>query len=98
MDKQFTPDLKLKAVNYYDKIKNYVKVCEIFECSERSLKRWVERKHKTDNVNVRMRVLMTKCLWHILNLALLEVPFKLLGGGLTPAILPFQDIFNACDF
>ena len=24
--KQFTPDLKLKAVNYYDKIKNYVKV------------------------------------------------------------------------
>jgi len=43
MTKQFTPDLKLKAVNYYDKIKNYVKVCEIFECSERSLKRWVER-------------------------------------------------------
>ena len=37
--KQFTPDLKLKAVNYYNKIHNYVKVCEIFECSERSLKR-----------------------------------------------------------
>ena len=44
--KQFTPDLKLKAVNYYHKIKNYVKVCEIFECSERSLKRWVERYDK----------------------------------------------------
>ena len=42
MTKQFTPDLKLKAVNYYHKIKNYVKVCEVFECSERSLKRWVE--------------------------------------------------------
>ena len=41
MDKQFTPDLKLKAVKYYDKIKNYVKVCEIFECSKRSLKRWI---------------------------------------------------------
>jgi len=26
--KQFTPDLKLKAVNYCHKIKNYVKVCE----------------------------------------------------------------------
>jgi len=43
MTKQFTSDLKLKAVHYYDKINNYVKVCEIFECSERSLKRWVER-------------------------------------------------------
>ena len=43
MTKQFTPDLKLKAVHYYHKIKNYVKVCEVFECSERSLKRWVER-------------------------------------------------------
>ena len=43
MTKQFTPDLKLKAVNYYHKINNYVKVCEVFECSERSLKRWVER-------------------------------------------------------
>jgi transposase-like protein len=41
MAKQFTPDLKLKAVNYYHKINNYVKVCEVFECSERSLKRWV---------------------------------------------------------
>lgn len=35
MTKQFTPDLKLKAVNYYHKIQNYVQVCEIFECSER---------------------------------------------------------------
>jgi transposase len=48
--KQFTLDLKLKAVNYYHKIKNYVKVCEIFECSERSLKRWVERYNKNKNV------------------------------------------------
>ena len=34
MKKQFTPDLKLKAVNYYHKINNYVKVCEVFECSQ----------------------------------------------------------------
>jgi hypothetical protein len=46
MTKQFTSDLKLKAVNYYHKINNYVKVCEVFECSERSLKRWVERYDK----------------------------------------------------
>jgi hypothetical protein len=57
MMKQFTPDLKLKAVNYYNKIHNYVKVCEIFECSERSLKRWVERYNKNKNVNRKTRKL-----------------------------------------
>jgi hypothetical protein len=55
--KQFTPYLKLKAVNYYDKIKNYVKVCVIFECSERSLKRWVERNNEMSNVNRKTRKL-----------------------------------------
>lgn len=57
MTKQFTPDLKLKAVNYYNKINNYVKVCEVFECSERSLKRWVERYDKNKNVNRKTRKL-----------------------------------------
>ena len=57
MTKQFTPDLKLKAVNYYHKINNYVKVCEVFECSERSLKRWVERYDKNKNVNRKTRKL-----------------------------------------
>ena len=57
MKKQFTPDLKLKAVNYYNKINNYVKVCEVFECSERSLKRWVETYDKNKNVNRKTRKL-----------------------------------------
>jgi len=57
MTKQFTPDLKLKAVNYYHNIKNYVKVCEVFECSERSLKRWVERYDKNKNVDRKTRKL-----------------------------------------
>jgi transposase-like protein len=57
MNKQFTPDLKLKAVNYYHKIHNYVKVCEIFECSERSLKRWVENYDKNKNVDRKTRKL-----------------------------------------
>ena len=35
MTKQFTPDLKLKAVHYYHKFNNYVIVCDVFECSER---------------------------------------------------------------
>jgi transposase len=57
MTKQITPDLKLKAVNYYHKINNYVKVCEVFECSERSLKRWVERYDKTKNIDRKTRKL-----------------------------------------
>jgi len=57
MTKQFTPDLKIKAVNYYHKINNYVKVCEVFECSERSLKRWVERFDKNKNVDRKTRKL-----------------------------------------
>ena len=43
MGKQFSSDLKMKAVKYYHKVDNYSKVCKIFECSERSLKRWVEK-------------------------------------------------------
>ena len=42
MSKQFSSDLKLKAVKYYNIVSNYSKVCDIFECSERSLKRWIE--------------------------------------------------------
>ena len=57
MTKQFTPDLKLKAVQYYHKINNYVNVCEVFECSERSLKRWVERYDKNKNVDRKTRKL-----------------------------------------
>ena len=57
MKKQFTPDLKLKSVKYYHKINNYVKVCEVFECSERSLKRWVETYDKNKNVNRKTRKL-----------------------------------------
>jgi transposase len=57
MTKQFTSDLKLKAVHYYHKINNYVKVCEVFECSERSLKRWVERYDKNKNVDRKTRKL-----------------------------------------
>ncbi len=35
---QASSDLKLKAVKYYNLIKNYVKTCEIFECSDVGLK------------------------------------------------------------
>ena len=51
MPTQASSDLKLKAVKYYYKVNNYSKVCEIFECSERSLKRWIERYEKYNTVD-----------------------------------------------
>ena len=51
MSKQFSSDLKLKAVKYYYKVSNYSKVCDIFQCSERSLKRWIERYEKYNTVD-----------------------------------------------
>jgi transposase len=48
---QASSDLKLKAVKYYYKVNNYSKVCDIFECSERSLKRWIERYEKYNTVD-----------------------------------------------
>jgi len=53
--KQSSTDLKLKAVKYYKKVNNYTKVCNIFECSERSLKRWVERYNQNENVERKNR-------------------------------------------
>ena len=55
MVKQSSTDLKLKAVKYYKQVNNYTKVCNIFECSERSLKRWVERYNQNENVDRKNR-------------------------------------------
>ena len=55
MVKQSSTDLKLKAVKYYKQVNNYTKVCNIFECSERSLKRWVERYNQNENVERKNR-------------------------------------------
>ena len=52
---QSTKDLKLKAIKYYDKVKNYAEVCKIFECSERSLKRWIEKYGKSKSVERKSR-------------------------------------------
>ena len=43
MPKHKSFDYKIQAVKYYLKNKNQVKTCEIFECSERSLMRWVKK-------------------------------------------------------
>ena len=52
---QSSSDLKLKAIKYYYKVNNYAKVCRIFECSERSLKRWIDRYEQNNNVDRKSR-------------------------------------------
>ena len=50
MSKHKSQDYKLTAVNYHIKNKQkYVNTCKIFNCSERSLKRWISkyRRNKT---------------------------------------------------
>ena len=50
MTKQSSSDLKLKAVEYYYKVNNYSHVCKIFDCSERSLKRWIKRYEELEEI------------------------------------------------
>ena len=55
--KQASSDLKIKAIKYYYKINNYSNVCKVFECSKRSLKRWIERYEKNKSVERKSRKL-----------------------------------------
>ena len=51
MPKHHTEDYKLTAVKYY--LKNnttYKNVCDIFMCSERSLKRWIVKYEKNKSI------------------------------------------------
>ena len=51
MSKHKSEDFKISAVEYY--IENYTsfaKTCKIFKCSERSLKRWMERYNKEKSI------------------------------------------------
>ena len=48
-------DYKLSAVKYYLKIKNQQETCRIFDCSERSLMRWVEKYNDTKEIKRKIR-------------------------------------------
>ena len=51
MSKHKSEDYKIIAVKYYlENDTNYTKTCEIFKCSERSLKRWIERYEELDEI------------------------------------------------
>jgi transposase-like protein len=44
MSKHKSEDLKISAVEYYiESYTSFAETCRIFKCSERSLKRWIER-------------------------------------------------------
>ena len=51
MTKHHSEDYKISAVQYYlDNKTTYSNVCKIFKCSERSLKRWIERYKKDKSI------------------------------------------------
>ena len=50
MSKHKSEDYKITAVNYYLENDTNTKTCDIFKCSERSLKRWIERYEKLEEI------------------------------------------------
>ena len=51
MSKHKSEDYKITAIKYYlENDTNYTKTCEIFKCSERSLKRWIERYEELEEI------------------------------------------------
>ena len=60
----FTPleDLKLTSVRYYlDNDTTYAETCRIFNCSERSLKRWIDRFQYEDEIKRHNRCRCSSC-------------------------------------
>jgi transposase len=51
MSKHKSEDYKIITVKYYlENDTNYTKTCDIFKCSERSLKRWIERYKELEEI------------------------------------------------
>ena len=55
MPKHKSEDCKISTVKYYLKIKNQTKTCEVFDCSERSLMRWLEKYKETSQIKRKSR-------------------------------------------
>tara|TARA_Y100001980_G_C14392442_1_gene191121 strand:- start:26 stop:412 length:387 start_codon:yes stop_codon:yes gene_type:complete len=55
MSQHKSEDYKISAVKYYLKIKHQTNTCEIFECSQRSLMRWVEKYNKNKTIKRKSR-------------------------------------------
>ena len=48
-------DYKISAVEYYLKSKYQINTCEIFDCSQRSLMRWVDKYKKSGEIKRKVR-------------------------------------------
>jgi len=61
MSKHKSEDYKIIAVNYYlENDTNYTKICEIFKCSKRSLKKWIERYEvlgEIKRLNIKLKII-----------------------------------------
>ena len=55
MPQHKSEDYKISAVKYYLKTKHKTNTCEIFECSQRSLMRWVNKYNKNKTVKRKSR-------------------------------------------
>lgn len=56
MPKRKSEDYKISAVEYYlDYDTSYAETCRIFKCSERSLKRWIDKYEKEQSIKIRKR-------------------------------------------
>jgi transposase-like protein len=56
MPKHKSEEYKINAVRYYlGNNTTYMETCEIFECSERSLKRWIERYQDENSIKRHMK-------------------------------------------
>ena len=53
--KHTSEDYKISAVKYYLKSKHQTETCQIFECSQRSLMRWVDKYNKNKTVKRKSR-------------------------------------------
>ena len=57
MSKHKSEDFKISAVDYYiENDTSFAETCKIFKCSERSLKRWIERYNTEESIKRHNRI------------------------------------------
>ena len=90
--KQHTEDYKLTAVRYYinNEDATYQRTCDIFECSLRSLKRWVQIYDETENLKrkeIHKRPNVRKIIANSGNEVVYTLPY-------SPRLNPIEQFFN----
>lgn len=55
MGKRHSEDYKFHAIKYYQKVKNYEKVCKVYDCKPSTVRRWMNRYKVTGNYKYKQR-------------------------------------------